>query len=133
MVTITSRAELKRPGIDTVRFEGAEHGAGISLFWVDAAPGTGPNAHKHPYTETWVVLQGEALIQIEQEHVAVSKGHIVTVPAGTIHRFDNCGSDPLEMLCIHASAVVIQEFITETEPVASAGDSSPPRRETSAR
>src|SRR5690606_18625473 len=113
VITVTSRTLLRKPGAATARFVGAEQGADVSLFWVDAAPGTGPDLHWHPYTETWVVLRGEVLVETEDERRHAEAGQIVTVPAETRHRFRNCGTENLEMLCIHASPVIVQDFVDE--------------------
>lgn len=116
MITVTSRADLRLPGSCTARYEGTNHGADVSLFWVDNQPGAGPDPHWHPYTETWVVVQGEALIEAGEQTVRAHAGQIVTVPANTVHRFRNCGTEALQMVCIHASATIIQEFIDDSSP-----------------
>jgi mannose-6-phosphate isomerase-like protein (cupin superfamily) len=83
----------------------------VSFFWVDAAPGAGPEFHRHPYTETWVVLGGRALVEADGESVVVREGHVATVGAGTVHRFRAMGEERLHMVCIHASPEIIQEFV----------------------
>lgn len=52
MVTILHRREPKPGQSRTIRFEGCEAGAPVSLFLVDAAPGQGSGLHMHPYVET---------------------------------------------------------------------------------
>lgn len=111
MITITDREALALPGSPTSRFEGGDHGADISLFWVRTPPGAGPDFHWHPYTETWVVLAGEVQVDADDEHLVARPGDHVTVTAGTVHRFRNSGTATLEMICIHASDRIIQEFV----------------------
>ncbi|MCF2585845.1 cupin domain-containing protein [Brevibacterium sp. UCMA 11752] len=111
MITITDRNQTLLPGSATAKFIGAEHGADISFFWVDVQAGKGPDLHWHPYTETWVVLAGEARIEADNETFEAHAGNIVTVVAETVHRFRSLGGDNLQMLCIHASPEIIQEFI----------------------
>lgn len=115
MITVTNRAELLRPGATTALFVGADHGADVSFFWVDAAPGTGPERHFHPYTETWVVLGGQADVEAGDERVLAVAGDVVTVTAGTVHRFRAAGEGRLAMVCIHASPVLIQDFVDDAD------------------
>ncbi len=112
MITITERDSLLLPNSRTARFVGAENHAEISLFWVNAAPGTGPDFHWHPYSETWVILGGEARVETSEDHLLAQPGQIVTVPTETVHRFRCHGDQYLQMLCIHASPTIIQEFVS---------------------
>lgn len=111
MITVANRDNLRLPGSATALYEGRGHGAGVSLFCVDARPGTGPNLHWHPYTETWVVLEGVAHVEAGEHRLQARAGDIVTIPPGTIHRFQNLEPGNLRMLCIHASPTIIQEFV----------------------
>jgi len=97
----------------TRRFVGLEHGAGISYFFVDNEPGEGPGLHWHPYTETWVVLEGTAEITMGDRRLTARAGDTATVPAGVWHRFENIGDGRLKVLCIHASAVIVQTWADE--------------------
>lgn len=116
MITVKDRNELQSPGSATARYQGSDHGADASLFWVRTPPGEGPDAHWHPYTETWVVLDGEASIEAGDEHLQAHPGAIVTVPAYTAHSFRNIGTTVLEMICIHASPAIIQDFVPASRP-----------------
>ncbi|MDR5699664.1 cupin domain-containing protein [Agromyces aerolatus] len=95
------------------RFQGRDHGADISYFYVDAAPGEGPALHRHPYSETWVVLEGEATFTIGEAEVIGSAGDTATVGTGVWHAFKATGAERLRILCIHASDMIIQEFADE--------------------
>ena len=94
----------------TRRFVGREHGAGLSYFFVDNDPGQGPELHRHPYTETWIVLEGEAEVTIGDRVMQAMAGDTVTAPLWTWHRFVNSGTSRLRIVCMHASPVIIQEW-----------------------
>jgi quercetin dioxygenase-like cupin family protein len=95
----------------TVRFEGRDFGGQISLFLVDAEPGRGSALHMHPYTETWVVRKGEAEFTVGGEQTRAYAGDIVVAAANIPHRFENVGSDRLEIVCIHANDTIVQELV----------------------
>jgi mannose-6-phosphate isomerase-like protein (cupin superfamily) len=109
MITVTTRQQLRIGENGTAKFVGADHGSGVSFFWVDVPLGSGPGLHKHPYTETWVVLKGEALVETPDGTHRATPGEIITVSADTPHRFVSSSSERLEMVCIHASPTMIQQ------------------------
>lgn len=111
MITISHRTDLQFPRSATARYEGSDHDAGVSLFWVRTHPGEGPDPHWHPYTETWVVIGGEVSVDADDDSLRAGPGAIITVPAHTVHRFRNVGTTVLEMICIHASPTIIQDFV----------------------
>ncbi|UED30040.1 cupin domain-containing protein [Rhizobium ruizarguesonis] len=95
----------------TVRFEGRDYGGEISLFIVDKEPGQGPGLHVHPYSETWAVRKGEAEFIVGETTTRAFPGDIVVVAANVPHRFENVGMGRLEIVCIHASDTIVQEFL----------------------
>ncbi|WP_084003273.1 cupin domain-containing protein [Agromyces aureus] len=118
--TIVHAAELGIGTGRTRRFVGIEHGAAVSYFFVDNEPGQGTGLHWHPYPETWVVLEGEATLTIGDRQLTATAGDTATVPTGVWHQFVNTGADRLKVLCIHASAVIIQTWADEPAPTESA-------------
>jgi mannose-6-phosphate isomerase-like protein (cupin superfamily) len=97
----------------TVTFEGEPYGSGVSFFLVDNEPGQGPGLHRHPYSETWIVRSGEALITADGEEIEAGPGDIVVVGPETPHKFRNSGTERLDIVCIHASPRMIQEWLEE--------------------
>jgi len=91
-------------------FVGGEYGSAVSYFFVDNDPGQGPDLHRHPYPETWVVLEGEARITIGDAAVVAHPGDTATAPTLVWHGFKNSGEGRLRILCIHASEYIIQEW-----------------------
>jgi quercetin dioxygenase-like cupin family protein len=101
---------LRVNGSRTLRFEGEGHRSNVSFFLVTAETGQGPALHRHPYDETWIVLEGEATITIGDETFTAAAGDTAVAPADTWHCFRNAAADTLRIVCIHASPVMIQEF-----------------------
>jgi mannose-6-phosphate isomerase-like protein (cupin superfamily) len=102
-------SELRVGHSRTLKFQGADHGSGVSFFYVDNDPGEGPHLHRHPYTETWIVIEGEATIRSGDDTVVAREGDTAVVPPHTWHRFTNTGSGRLRMMCIHASPTMQQD------------------------
>ncbi|MGH1564258.1 cupin domain-containing protein [Mumia sp. DW29H23] len=115
MLIVAKESDLRLPRSRTTRFEGEAYGSGVSFFHVDNAPGQGPDAHVHPYSETWVVLEGVAHIRTADGETYGEPGDVVVVGAGTPHAFRAVGPDTLRMLCIHASPRIEQEFLDDED------------------
>ena len=97
----------------TIRFEGDSYGSGVSFFLVNNQPGTGPDLHRHPYSETWIVRSGNARITADGQNIEVGPGDIILVTPEPPHKFKNIGEDRLDIICIHASPRFIQEMLEE--------------------
>ncbi|MGW8564635.1 cupin domain-containing protein [Isoptericola sp. NPDC055881] len=109
MTAVVTADTIRIPGSRTLRFEGRQHGSGVSFFLVTNDPGQGPDLHRHPYTETWSVLEGEATIRIDDRTVVARAGDTAVVGPDVWHGFTNTGAGVLRMMCIHASATMIQQ------------------------
>lgn len=95
-------------------FEGEPFGSEVTFIIVDTEePGAGPKLHQHPYTETFIVLEGNALFQVGEEQLRVSGGSVVVVPANTPHRFENIGPGRLRQIDIHAAPRFQTEWLAE--------------------
>lgn len=108
MTRVIEAAELSRGGT-LARFEGADHGAPVSLFAGEIPPGRGPVLHRHPYEETFVLQAGTATFTVDGEAVDAGAGQIVVVPAGAAHRFVVTGEEPLRFVSVHPAARMVQE------------------------
>ena len=95
----------------TVTFEGESYGSGVSFFLVNNRPGAGPDLHKHPYSETWIVRSGRGRFTADGEDSEAGPGDIVVVGPETAHKFKNIGTGRLDVVCIHASPRMIQESL----------------------
>lgn len=88
-------------GENAVRFDGHAHGAGVSFFITRNSPGTGPGLHKHPYEETFIILEGRGRYTVGLDEVEAGEGEIIVVPPETPHKFVNIGEGRLRSVNIH--------------------------------
>jgi quercetin dioxygenase-like cupin family protein len=86
------------------RFDGSEHCAPVSFFLTHSEPGDGPDLHTHPYTETFIIEEGEATFTVGDDTVVARAGDIVVAPPNTPHAFVNSGSGLLRSVNIHPVA-----------------------------
>jgi len=69
-------------------FNGGQHGASVSVVFIDAAAGQAQEPHAHPLDEVIAVQDGAATFFLGQQQARiVSAGEIVRVPAGISHRW----------------------------------------------
>lgn len=113
MVRLVRMDQLRRRS-GAVRFEGHEYGAGVSLFVTHQREGGGPGLHRHPYDETFVIVEGAATFTVDDETIEAAAGTIVVVPAGAAHKFV-AGRDGLRSVNIHASDRMVQEDLPESD------------------
>jgi mannose-6-phosphate isomerase-like protein (cupin superfamily) len=111
MHNVIRSGELPPSRGGTVTFEGEPFGSEVSFFLVNNQPGAGPDLHKHPYSETWIIRSGTGRFTAGDEEIDAGPGDIVVVGAETPHKFKNTGSGRLEVVCIHASPRMIQESL----------------------
>lgn len=97
----------------TAKFEGGTAGSPVSFFVVRSLPGAGADKHRHPYTETFVILEGEIEVIIDGEQALLGAGTIAVVPAMAWHEFKNRSDSRCLMVNIHPGTEIIQEDWTE--------------------
>ena len=100
---------LTRVAGATARFEGEGHGSSVSFFVVRNRPGDGADKHRHPYDETFVILQGDIEVIVDDEVRMLGAGTIAVVPAGAWHEFKNRSRETSLMVNIHPSPRIVQE------------------------
>ena len=95
-----------RPGVMTRMIASAATGTSqLAIFeqWCD--PGLGAPAHLHAVEEILTVLEGEALVWVEDERRQLSAGQSAIIAAGRKHGFHNTGTSILHVQAILASPV----------------------------
>jgi quercetin dioxygenase-like cupin family protein len=90
---------------------GNKHGLPISLILVHSAPGTGPDMHRHPYPEVFVIEQGQATFRVGDTELVGESGQIVIAPANAYHGFTNTGTGELRLTAIHTAPTFDTEWL----------------------
>jgi quercetin dioxygenase-like cupin family protein len=106
MATVIPLEELRRSPTAAL-FQGRDD-APVSIFVSEYPRGQGPNLHYHPYPEVFVVHAGTARFTAGDEELEVGAGHIVVVPAETVHGYKGAGDDTLRVMSVHPSPEVQQ-------------------------
>ena len=113
MTHIVDRDELPNNG-SVYKFEGYQYGdANVSFFLSDTAPGKGPDLHKHPYEEVFVVQEGELTFTVGDETIEATGGQVVIAPAGVPHKFVNSGVGRARHIDIHVSRRMITDWLED--------------------
>jgi mannose-6-phosphate isomerase-like protein (cupin superfamily) len=102
---------LRADALPSGNFKGEEHGATISVILDDSEPGRGPRLHRHPYDETWVVIEGSLTFQAGEERLSAGPGDMVIVPRAVPHKFTNDGPGRSRLVCIHANPTFVTEWL----------------------
>jgi quercetin dioxygenase-like cupin family protein len=106
MAKVIPIEELRRSPMVAL-FQGGDD-APLSIFVTEYPRGRGPDLHWHPYPEVFVVETGTGLFTAGEERVEVTGGHVVVVPAETVHGFKGAGDDTLRVVSVHPSPTVVQ-------------------------
>jgi len=112
-VTFVEVKNIMPYGKELAVFNGFENNANVSFFLVDFSPGVGPKKHRHPYEETFIVLEGEIEAIVEGKTYLVKEGNIMVVPAGKWHEFTNKTDKKIKTVNIHPVAVMDTEWYGE--------------------
>ena len=97
-------------GENAETFNGHEHGASVSMFLSHNRPGTGPELHRHPYEEIFIVQEGDVLFTVGERTIEAGPGDIIVVPAGAPHKFLSRG-ERHRQVSIHPAARMETEWL----------------------
>jgi mannose-6-phosphate isomerase-like protein (cupin superfamily) len=110
---VINRDDLPRDG-RSFDFEGYLHDqVNVSVIFVEMPPGHGPDLHRHPYAEVFIVQEGTVTFTVGDATVDASGGQIVIGPAGVPHKFVNSGTGPLRQIDIHLNDRFITEWLED--------------------
>ncbi|MGL6044073.1 MAG: mannose-1-phosphate guanylyltransferase/mannose-6-phosphate isomerase, partial [Sandaracinobacteroides sp.] len=88
--------EVKRPWGS---YRGLGQGDGWQVKQIVVKPGGLLSLQKHARrAETWVVTAGEALVTVDDTKSLLGPGETVSIPLGAVHRLENPGPVPLELI-----------------------------------
>lgn len=97
-------------GENASTFHGHAHGAQVSFFLSHNRQGSGPELHRHPYEETFIVQEGDVLFTVGESTIEAGPGDIVIVPPGAPHKFVSRG-ETHRQISIHPVARMETEWL----------------------
>jgi len=110
----------------TVKLSGEQTGGMFSLSEAIVPAGGGPPPHIHyQEDETFVVLEGELILEADERTLPAPIGTVLHVPKGVRHGFRNVGGTPARMLFLYTPAGMERMFEEIGRP-AQAGVPAPP-------
>jgi mannose-1-phosphate guanylyltransferase / mannose-6-phosphate isomerase len=81
-------------------------------------PGGRLSLQKHKYrAEHWVVVSGEATVTIDQCVKVVRPNEHVYIPLGAVHRLENFGSEPVELIEVQSGTYLGEDDIVRIEDI----------------
>jgi mannose-6-phosphate isomerase-like protein (cupin superfamily) len=93
-------------------FEGGKAaGSNTSIFVTRTPPGRAVELHVHPYTETFLLLEGHGRWTAGDVVTELVPEQLIVVPPETPHGFRNVGEAPLLVVSVHESGELEQTFL----------------------
>jgi quercetin dioxygenase-like cupin family protein len=97
-----------------VKVSAADTGGAVSVFQLTAPRFTGPPLHVHTREdETFYVLSGEVIFEIDGTRVTTGAGSVVFLPRGIPHRYQNFSDLPAELLLVVTPGTGFEAFFGE--------------------
>ncbi len=105
----TSRVSLRPWGSWTLLLKSS----GFQIKSIDVSPGKRLSLQSHTRrSEHWVVVQGTARVSRDDETIDLCANESVYLPAGSVHRLENTGTD-----CLRVIEVAVGEYLEEDDIV----------------
>lgn len=93
-------------------FEGLARGAGFQVKRIVVKPGHALSLQSHKHrAEHWIVVAGTARVTIGDSTKMVAANESVYVPLGAVHRLENPGECPVEMIEVQTGAYLGEDDI----------------------
>jgi quercetin dioxygenase-like cupin family protein len=125
--------EIIKIGPLGIRFllTGGDSNGSVSAFEVLVPGGEklAAPAHKNEaYEEMLYGIEGVLTWTVDGTPIEVGPGQALCIPRGTVHRFDNLGSEDVKQLCVITPAIMGPAYFREAAEVIGAAAGGPPDR-----
>ncbi len=110
--------EAVKAGTGTTRqvLIGPDEGPNFALRRFTMQPGGGMPRHTNTVEHEQYVLRGKASITLGDQHLSVSAGDVVFIPAGVPHSYRTEGDEPFEFLCVVPNQPDVVELVGDDAP-----------------
>jgi len=135
LVLPKDRAQDVRQVVDALKAQGAPEvsqpkislrpwGSWMSLLknpmyqikFIEVKPGARLSLQKHHHrSEHWIVVSGTAVVTRDEDRVEVHQNEGIFLPVGCIHRLENCGKVPLQLIEVQVGEYLGEDDIVRIE------------------
>jgi quercetin dioxygenase-like cupin family protein len=99
-----------------------------SMFESLEVPGASVALHRHrTFQETFIVLDGSFLFEVDGERRSLGKGEMLVIPRGATHGFMCTSPEPGRMLTISSPAGVFEAFVADISAANASGSEAEAR------
>ncbi len=99
-------------------YEGVDQEQRFQVKRITVKPGQVLSLQKHYHrAEHWVVVRGTARVTKGQEEIILTEDQSVYIPLGTVHRLENPGRIPLELIEVQTGSYLGEDDIERIEDV----------------
>jgi mannose-6-phosphate isomerase-like protein (cupin superfamily) len=88
----------------------------VKRIWVNPGHKLSLQMHHHR-AEDWVIVRGTARVTCGKEEFLLSEGERTHIPLGEVHRLENPGKMPLELIEVQCGAYLGEDDIVRLEDV----------------
>jgi mannose-1-phosphate guanylyltransferase/mannose-6-phosphate isomerase len=91
-------------------------GPGYQIKLLEIKSGAKPSLQRHHHrSEHWIVVAGTALVTRDEEQVEVHVNESIFIPMGAVHRIENCGKVPLQVIEVQVGEYLGEDDIVRIE------------------
>lgn len=99
-------------------YESIEQGHRYQVKHITVHPGAKLSLQKHFHrAEHWVVVNGTALVTRDDEQLLVRENESIYLPLGAVHRLENPGKLPLNLIEVQSGAYLAEDDIVRLDDV----------------
>ena len=85
---------------------------------IEVKPGEKLSLQKHHHrSEHWVVVEGTALVQVDDDERLLSENESTYIPVGSVHRLSNPGRIPLRIIEVQSGSYIEEDDIVRLEDI----------------
>ncbi len=99
-------------------YESIDFGERFQVKRITVAPGSKLSLQKHMHrAEHWIVVKGTAKMTRDSEEILLSENQSTYVPLGMVHRIENPGRIPLEIIEVQTGSYLQEDDIVRLDDV----------------
>ncbi len=92
------------------------HNASYQIKFIEVKPGSRLSLQKHHHrSEHWIVVSGTAIVTRDAEKIEVHANEGIFLPVGCVHRLENVGKVPLELIEVQVGEYLGEDDIVRIE------------------